>query len=156
MSTHALRTSDGPPAGLRAFRYADLVVLALALPVFVLGDLPLIGYATAAVAWLFQRGIQILTTRAAKRSTDPRTLVGITAASMIGRGWFVAFAVFGAGLAGESEDGLAAAVLVLALFTLYFTANAILRPFDMPVRGRADDAGGRRMDAAARGKESGT
>ena len=156
MSTHALGTSDGPPAGLRAFRYADLVALAVALPAFLLGDLPLLGYATAAVAWLLQRGVQILTTRAARRSTDPRTLVGITAASMIGRGWFVAFAVFGAGLAGESEDGLAAALLVLALFTLYFTANAILRPFDMPVRGAAPDSGATRMDASARGKESGT
>ncbi|MDP8908948.1 MAG: hypothetical protein M3N47_07495 [Chloroflexota bacterium] len=125
------------------------MLLALALPVFVLADLPLLGYAVGAVAWLFQRGVQIATTRAAKRATDPRTLVGITAASMIGRGWLVAFAVFGAGLAGESEDGLAAAVLVLALFTLYFTASAILRPFDMPPRA----AGRSGMDAPPPGKE---
>ncbi len=149
MSTHALGTSDAPPAGLRAFRYADLVLLALALPVFVLADLPLLGYGVAALIWLTQRGVQVLTTRAAKRATDPRTLVGITAASMIGRGWLVAFAVFGAGLAGESEDGLAAAVLVLALFTLYFTASAILRPFDMPPRAAARSG----MDAPPPGKE---
>lgn len=152
MSTHAIGTSDGPPAGLRAFRFADLVALALALPIFLLGELPMLGYVVAAAAWLFQRGVQLLAMRAARRSTDPRTLVGITAASMIGRGWFVAFAVFGAGLGGTPDDGLAAALLVLTLFTLYFMANAILRPFDAPRRPSA----AARVNADAGGKDSST
>ena len=139
MSTHALRTSE-PPAGLRALRYADLGVLALALPVFVLADLPLLGYAIAAAAWLVQRAIQVLTTRRAAAATDPRTIVGITAASMIGRGWLMALAIFGTWLATRDDDaGLAAAVLVLALFTVYFTGQAILRPFES-TPGRAPGA----------------
>jgi hypothetical protein len=110
-------------------RYLDLVLLALALPVFVAADLPLLGYAAGAAAWLVQRGIQIALYRKAQASDDPRTVVGIAAGSMIGRGWLVALTIFAAGLSDE-DAGLAAAVLVIVLFTAYFTVSMIMRPFD--------------------------
>jgi hypothetical protein len=111
-------------------RLLDLVVLALALPVFVLAGLPLAGYAAAAGAWLVQRAIQVTLERRAKASDDPRTVVGLTAGSMIGRGWLVALTIFGVGVAVDREAGLSAAVLVIALFTVYFTVSIILRPFE--------------------------
>ena len=49
---------------------------------------------------------------------------------MIGRGWLVALTIFAAGLKDE-DAGLAAAVLVIVLFTAYFTVSMIMRPFDM-------------------------
>jgi hypothetical protein len=111
-------------------RLLDLVVLALALPVFVLAGLPLAGYAAAAGAWLVQRAIQVTLERRAKASDDPRTVVGLTAGSMIGRGWLVALTIFGVGVAVDREAGLSAAVLVIVLFTVYFTVSMILRPFE--------------------------
>ena len=111
-----------------AIRYLDLVLLALALPVFVLGGLPMLGYAAGAAAWLVQRAIQIVLMRKAAAAEDPRTVVGITAGSMIGRGWLVALTIFAAGLSDE-DAGLAAAVLVIVLFTAYFTVSMIMRPF---------------------------
>ena len=128
MSTHALRTSD-IPAGFRALRWLDIALLALTLPVFLLADFPMLGWLTGAVAWLGQRGIAALVERRAKAATDARTAVGLMAGSMIGRGWIVALAIFGVGLT-DSDAGLAAAVLFLALFTIRFTAQAILRPFE--------------------------
>ena len=113
-------------------RYLDLVLLVLALPVFVLGGLPLLGYAAGAVAWLVQRAIQVVLSRKAAESDDPRTVVGIVAGSMIGRGWLVALTIFAAGLK-DNEAGLAAAVLIIVLFTAYFTVSMILRPFDKPL-----------------------
>jgi hypothetical protein len=111
-----------------ALRYLDLVLLALALPLFVATGLPMLGYAAAAGAWLVQRGVQVALNRRAASSRDPRTVVGVTAGSMIGRGWLVALTIFAAGL--ENEDaGLAAAVLVIVLFTAYFTVSMIARPF---------------------------
>jgi hypothetical protein len=56
---------------------------------------------------------------------------------MIGRGWLVAGSIFAVGLAAEREDGLAAALLSIALFTVYFTAHLIVRPFDEAARRRA-------------------
>jgi hypothetical protein len=113
-----------------AIRFLDLVLLAVALPVFLLGGLPMLGYAAGAAAWLVQRGLQLLLKRKAVAAGDPRTTVGIAAGSMIGRGWLVALTIFAAGLADE-DAGLAAAVLVIVLFTAYFTVSMIMRPFDI-------------------------
>lgn len=114
-------------------RYLDLIVLALALPVFVLAGWPLLGYAAGAVAWLAQRGIREWTQRKAAATDDPRKVAGIMTGSMIGRGWMVALLIFGAGMI-ENDAGLAAAVLVVVLFTVLFTVSMVLRPFEQAPR----------------------
>lgn len=116
---------------MTVLKHLDLVVLALALPVFAVAGFPLAGYATAAVAWLLQKGIKEYAERKAVAADDPRATVGIVAGSMIGRGWLVAITIFAGYFAAGSDDdvGLAAAVLVIVLFTAYFTVSMILRPF---------------------------
>ena len=116
---------------MTAVRYLDIVLLALALPVFLAAGLPMLGWAAAAVAWLAQRALQLWLNRRAAASDDPRTVVGIAAGSMIGRGWLVALTIFAAGLSDE-DAGLAAALLVIVLFTAYFTVSMIMRPFQTP------------------------
>ena len=123
---HALRTSGDPFTFLR---YADFAVLALALPIFLVAELPLLGWATSAVAWCIQRAIQVYLNKRAAASDDPRTVAGLLAGSMLARGWFIALAVFGAGLV-EREAGLAAAVLCLSLFTVYLSVSMLTRPFE--------------------------
>jgi hypothetical protein len=115
-------------------RYLDFVVLLLALPVFLLAGFPMTGYAVGAGAWIVQRVVQVVLLRRSARATDPRTIVGITAASMIARGWFCAIAIFLVGILDSDEAGLAAALLVIALFTVYFTVQMLLRPFDEALR----------------------
>ena len=135
MSAHALITykdKNEAGTGLTVLRYLDLVVLALALPLFVFAGLPMLGYAVAAAAWLVQRGIDAFASHKARNSEDPRTVVGVLAGSMIGRGWLVAGSIFAVGLAGSREDGLAAALLCISLLTIYFAAQMVVRPFDMP------------------------
>lgn len=129
MSTHAVGTPDTPFV-LRVFAYLDIVVLALALPVFLLAGFPLAGWGTAAAAWLVQRAIRAALAKRAAASEDPRTLVGLTAASMIARGWLMALSIFGVGLAAGDDAGLSAAILVVALFTIYLSSQMILRPLE--------------------------
>ncbi|MEK6229051.1 MAG: hypothetical protein AABM31_06970, partial [Actinomycetota bacterium] len=105
---------------------------AAALPLFLLAGLPMLGYTVAAAAWLVQRGINHLAQAKAKASDDPRTVVGLLAGSMIGRGWLTAGAIMAVGLAAEREDGLAAAILCITLFSIYFPMQMIVRPFDDP------------------------
>jgi hypothetical protein len=124
--SHALRTPD--PMAL--LRYLDLLVALLALPLFLLGELPLAGWLTGAGAYAAQRGIGAWTARRAAARDDPRTTVGLMAGSMIGRGWLVALTIFAVGVTVGDEAGLSAAVLFIALFTVYFTMNMILRPFE--------------------------
>jgi hypothetical protein len=116
-------------------RYLDIVVLIIALPVFLVGGLPMLGYVAGGGIWIVQRAIQLYANRKAVEADDPRTTVGIVAGSMIGRGWLVALTIFAAGLKDE-DAGLAAAVLVIALFTVYFTVSMILRPFDADTTSR--------------------
>jgi hypothetical protein len=106
-------------------RNMDLVLLALALPIFLLAGLPVLGWVTAAVVWAMWRGIGTLSDRRAAASSDPRTTVGIAAGSMIGRGWLLGLILLGAGLATEDDVGLSAALLVLLLFTVHFTFKLI-------------------------------
>src|ERR1700722_16960131 len=122
-------------------RYIDLLLVALALPVFVAAGLPLAGWAVGGGAWVAQRGLQENLERRAGASRDRRAVVGVLAGSMIARGWFVAIAVFLVGLS-DNEAGLAAAVLVIALFTIYFTVRMILRPFEMDTAASARASAG--------------
>jgi hypothetical protein len=115
---------------MAAFHWLDLFALAAALPVFLLAGLPMLGFAVAALAWIAQRAIQVVIQRRASASDDPRAVVGLAAGSMILRSWIVAGAVFAVGVAGEDEDGLAAAVLAISLFTVYFAAQLMLRPLE--------------------------
>jgi hypothetical protein len=115
---------------LRMLRYLDLAILAVALPIFVAADLPLLGYVGAAGGWLVQRGVQTLIERRARASDDPRTVAGLLTGSMIARGWIMAGSIFVVGLI-EREAGLSAAILAIALFTVYFTGQMIGRPFEV-------------------------
>jgi hypothetical protein len=119
-------------------RYGDLVLLALALPAFIIAGWPLLGYAVAAVAWLVQRGIQHLATRRARvsmASGERRAALGIMGATMLARVWLIALAVLVVGLI-EREAGLAAALLSVALFTLYFGSQVLDRLLHPEADGR--------------------
>jgi hypothetical protein len=130
VSTRALRTSE-PRAATAGLRYLDFAVLALALPVFLAAGLALLGWGALAAAWLAQRGIHALVTRRARDAQDPRGATALLAASMFGRIWLVALAIFAAGMV-EREAGLSAAVLAIALMTTYLIGVMTTRPFEAP------------------------
>jgi hypothetical protein len=114
-------------------KYVDLLVLAAALAVFVLAGLPMIGYAAGAAAWLAQRGIQVLAARRAKAELaagERQRAMGIVAATTLGRVWLMATVVLLTGLLAEREDGLAAALLVVVLFTVSFAAAGLAHLFE--------------------------
>lgn len=115
---------------MRIMRNLDLVVVVVALIVFLVASLPILGWVTGAGIYLVQRGIASFTAGRARDSEDARTVVGLMAGSMIGRGWLVALTIFVVGLLAGSDVGLAAAVLFVALFTVYFTTQMIVRPFE--------------------------
>jgi hypothetical protein len=113
-------------------RYADLVLLALALPIFIVAGWPLLGYAVAAGAWLAARAIGLLAERRVVSDLaggERRHAVGVMAMATLGRVWLLALAVLIVGLA-EREAGLAAALLALALFSVHFGARGLARLFD--------------------------
>ena len=122
---------------LTPLRYADLAILAIALPVFVLAGFPLLGWVTAAVVWLMWRGIGAYADRKAVATDDIRKFVGIETAAMIGRGWLLGLIIIAMGLLAGDKVGLSAALLAILLFTVSFTFKLVTRAFDGPPRGKA-------------------
>jgi hypothetical protein len=111
-------------------RNLDLVVLALAVPVFVAAGLPIAGWAAGAAVWAMWRGIGEWAERRAAAATTPKETAGIAAGSMVGRGWLLGLMLLAAGLTAGKEVGLSAAVLALALFTVHLTSKLVLRSAD--------------------------
>lgn len=111
-------------------RYLDLLLVAMALPFVLIASLPLLGYAVGAASWTLQRVAAVAIERRASASSDVRRQLGLNLASMLGRAWIVGLAILVVGVAGEREDGLTAAVLVLAAFTVYFAMSLVLRPLE--------------------------
>jgi hypothetical protein len=113
-----------------ALRYLDLVLLAVALPVFIAADLPISGYLVVAGVWLALYGIEVGADRAiaaAAARRDRRAAMGWLGATGLARAWIVALAVLIVGLAAGKDAGLAAAVLSLILFTVHLGSRVLAR-----------------------------
>ncbi len=113
-------------------KHVDLLVLAAALAVFALGGLPLLGYAVAAGAWLAQRGVQMIAGRrieAELAAGNRQRAMATLAVTSLGRVWLMLTVVLLGGLA-EREAGLAAAILLVALFTISLAAQGIAHLFE--------------------------
>jgi hypothetical protein len=128
LSTHALRTSD-EPLGLRIARNVDLVVLALAIPVWIAAGLPALGWVATTGSWLLARWFQSFAERRAAAKGNRRAALGARAASLLGRLYLVTMAVFVAGLI-EREAGLTAGVLAVVVFTVYFISLFLRAAFE--------------------------
>ena len=108
-------------------KHVDLMVLAAALAVFLLAGWPILGYAVAAAAWLAQRGIQVLAGRRVAEAVangNRQRAMGTVAVSTLGRVWLMVTAALLVGIA-DRESGLAAALLLVVLFTVSFAAQGI-------------------------------
>ncbi len=95
-------------------RNLDLILLAVALPVFIAADWPMLGYAVAAAAWIAQRfALAYANSRIARSlaAGERRDAFKTKAISSMGRVWLVSVAVLLVGLIADREDGLAAAIL---------------------------------------------
>ena len=111
-------------------RWLDVILVVATLPFVVLAGLPTLGYCVGGAAWIAQRGLGVALENRARASQNMRTFTGVLLASTLGRAWLMALAILAVGLAGEREDGLTAALLVLGAFTVYFVISLVLRPFE--------------------------
>ena len=117
------------PTSVRILKNVDVIVLAVALVIFLVAGLPLLGWVAGTGAWVVQRLINEVAVRKSQSADDVRARVGLLAGSLILRGWVVAGIIIAVGL-GDSDAGLAAAVLFLATFTLQLTMVMAMRPYE--------------------------
>lgn len=112
---------------MTALRYIDLVLVWLTVPVALLLGAPTLGILAAAIVWTAQRIVALGAERRAQAKEDVKQALGLNLAVMFGRLWALAVTILVVGLAGSREDGVAAAALLLAAFTLSFAATLLDR-----------------------------
>ncbi len=130
MSTLALEPSRHDAEGRRAgslARFADLVLLVVALPVFLLAGLEIVAYLAIAAAWLAQRGIQHYAETRMQDVSGRMGALRLIAGSFIARLWLLTIAILVVGVATDDETGLTAAVFAAALVTADLAGEAISR-----------------------------
>jgi hypothetical protein len=115
---------------LLPLRWLDVILVVLAAPFAILMGAPALGYLVGAAAWIVNRAIGAAVERKAKAADDVRKTVGLNLGALIARSWLVGLTILAVGLAGDREDGLTAAILVLAAFTIYFATSLLSRSFE--------------------------
>jgi hypothetical protein len=119
-------------------RYLDVCLVLATAPFVLAGGLPLAGYLIGAFAWLLTRLGTIFMYARARRVGDPKYRAGLQVAGMMGRIWLVALAVILARVVSK-DDGIMAAALLLAAFTVYFVMSFVTR--EGPLQGSTGTPG---------------
>jgi hypothetical protein len=108
-------------------RYLDVCLVLATAPFVLLAGLPLAGYLIGAAAWILTRLSTAALHARARRVSDYKLKAGLHVAAMMGRVWLVALAVILARYMASRDDGIMAAALVLAAFTVYFLMSFVTR-----------------------------
>lgn len=112
-------------------RYLDVGLVLATAPFVLLAELPALGYALGAGAWVLTRlGAEWLERRGGE---DLPARVGYHVAGMMARVWFVVVAVVAARVAGGRDDGVMAAAVALAAFTVYLAMSLLARQLERNV-----------------------
>lgn len=117
-----------------ALRYLDLELVVIATPVALALGAPTIGVVVGAVAWLAQRALAGVSQRfIASRGADSR--FGLNLVDGFGRIWLLAGGIVLADVLGARRDGLAAALLIFAAYSVAFAMRLVAgRPHGEPQR----------------------
>ncbi len=118
-------------------RYLDVCLVAAAAPLVLLGGLPSVGYLVGACTWLLTRAGAAFAYERAQRTPSGKAKGALLVAAMMGRVWLVAAGVIVARFAGSKDDGIMAAALVLAAFTVYFATSFVTRGAALQAGARA-------------------
>jgi hypothetical protein len=114
-------------------RYLDVCLVLATAPFVLIGGMPTLGYLIGAGAWLLTRAGTTFLHAQARRVSEAKARAGLMVAALLGRVWLVALAIILARYAGGKSDGIMAAALLLAAFTVYLAMSFVTR--DGPIQG---------------------
>ncbi len=118
---------DDAALALAFIRYLDVVLVLAGTPFVLLAGLPGAGFAIGAATWIVTRfGVAYVEQRA-WGARDARVRTALHLLAILGRVWLVALAVLLARFAIGTSDGIAAAVVVLAAYTVELATKLMLR-----------------------------
>lgn len=113
---------------VNAFKFLDIPVVVIGAIVALIAGAPALGVTLGAAGWILQRVIQVADRRFTRKLRDPVKQVGINVTESFGRIWLLAGAIVVAGVAGGRSDGLAAAILIFAAYSIAFAIRIASGP----------------------------
>lgn len=103
------------------------MLVVAAAPIVLLAGLPALGYVIGGAGWIVTRFAVELVKARAWRARDTRSRAALHLTAILGRVWLIALVVLGAHFLGHNSDGIVAAVVVLAAFTVELTISMVFR-----------------------------
>jgi hypothetical protein len=111
-----------------AFRYLDVIVALVALPVLLALGAPALGSALGVGVWVGQRVLQVVDRRWFATALEPRRAVAASLFERFGRIWLLVGAIVIADVAGGRRDGLTAALVILGAYSIAFVVTLASGP----------------------------
>ena len=105
------------------FANLDLILLVPGVALALALGAPAFGVLVGAGAWLLQRVVAVADRRAIVRAAEPGSRLGLNFIDAFARIWLLAGAIIVAGAAGSRPDGLAAAVVIFAGYSVAFAVR---------------------------------
>jgi hypothetical protein len=126
--TSLYQTAQAPrpvPTPANLVKYFDVAAVVIGVAVAIALGAPAFGTLMGGGAWVLQRLIQAGDRALISRNLEPRRQLAANLGEAFGRIWLLAIAIIVAGVAGHRSDGLAAAVVVFAAYSLFFVARLL-------------------------------
>jgi hypothetical protein len=101
-------------------RYLDVVFIVIAAPVALALGAATLGVVIGLASWLLQRAAALLARRLIVKAAEPGSRLGLNFADAFARIWLLAGGIVAAGVIGGRRDGLAAALLIFATYSVAF------------------------------------
>jgi membrane protein YqaA with SNARE-associated domain len=106
-----------------AFRYIDVILALIALPVLLALGAPALGSALGVGVWVGQRLLQIVDRRWFAAALEPRKAVAASLFERFGRIWLLVAAIVIAAVVGGRRDGLTAAIVIFGAYSIAFAVT---------------------------------
>ena len=113
----------GPADALTVLRNVDLVLLPVAVALALALGGPALGVLVGAGGWLLQRALAVLDRRLIVKAAQPGSRLGLNFIDAFARIWLLAGGIVVAGAVGSRPDGLAAAVVIFAGYSVAFAVR---------------------------------
>ena len=108
---------------MAVLRLFDLLFLAIAVPLALARGAPVLGCLVGAGGWLLQRALAVADRRLIAKAAEPGSRLGLNFIDAFARIWLLAGAIVIAGAVGSRRDGLAAALLIFAAYSVAFAVR---------------------------------
>jgi hypothetical protein len=128
MTTLYQNAHSSERVAVNALQFLDVIFVIVGAIIALILGAPSVGVIVGGVGWILQRSLQVVDRRMTARVNDSFKRAGIRSAEAFGRIWLLAGAIIVAAVAGGRKDGLAAAILIFAAYSIAFVLRITSGP----------------------------